>query len=45
MRKPIRRPNVPVRYIYRIWVTRKDGRRDYARDHGLRAWRIPVEDP
>ncbi len=29
-------------YIFRTWVTRKDGTRDYARDHGLKAWKIPV---
>ncbi|MEE4357112.1 MAG: hypothetical protein V2I97_11640 [Desulfococcaceae bacterium] len=29
-------------YIFRAWITRKDGTRDYARDHGYRAWRIPV---
>jgi hypothetical protein len=31
-----------VGYIFRTWVTRKDGKRDYAKDHGLKAWRIPV---
>jgi len=29
-------------YIFRTFITRKDGRRDYARDHGFKAWRIPV---
>jgi len=29
-------------YIFRTWKTKKDGTRDYARDHGFRAWRIPV---
>lgn len=28
-------------YIFRTWVTR-NGVRDYAKDHGLRAWRIPI---
>lgn len=27
-------------YIFRAWVTRKDGTRDYAKDHGKRAFRI-----
>ena len=31
-----------VGYIFRAWVTRKDGTRDYARDHGRKAWRIPI---
>lgn len=29
-------------YIYVAYVTRKDGSRDYARDHGLKAFRIWV---
>jgi hypothetical protein len=29
-------------YICRTFIVRKDGRRDYARDHGFKAWRIPV---
>ena len=29
-------------YIFRTFIVRKDGRRDYARDHGFKAWRIPV---
>jgi hypothetical protein len=37
--QPIRRV---LFYIFRTWVTRKDGRWDYAKDHGRRAWRIPV---
>lgn len=28
------------RWIFVAYITRKDGTRDYARDHGLRAWRI-----
>lgn len=32
----------PKYYIFRTWITRKDGTRDYARDHGYKAWRIPV---
>jgi hypothetical protein len=35
-------PRKVLYYIFRTWVTRKDGTRDYARDHGFRAWRIPV---
>lgn len=31
-----------VGWIFRAWVTRKDGTRDWARDHGLKACRIPV---
>jgi hypothetical protein len=31
-----------VGWIFRAWVTRKDGTRDWARDRGLKAWRIPV---
>ena len=31
-----------VGWIFRAWVTRKDGTRDWARDHGLKAWHIPV---
>lgn len=31
-----------VSWVFRAWVTRKDGTRDWARDHGLKAWRIPV---
>lgn len=27
-------------YIFRTWTTTKDGRRIYARDYGLRAFRI-----
>ncbi|MGM9771023.1 MAG: hypothetical protein ACI3YU_00055 [Segatella copri] len=28
--------------IYVAYITRKNGRRDYARNHGLKAWRIRV---
>jgi len=35
-------PRKVLYYIFRPWVTRKDGKRDYARNHGKRAWRIPV---
>lgn len=28
--------------IFRAWVIRADGKRDYARDHGLKAWPIWV---
>ncbi len=31
-----------VMYIYRRYITRKNGYRDDARRHGLKAWRIPV---
>jgi hypothetical protein len=31
-----------VGWIFRAWVTRKDGTRDWARDHGYKAWCIPV---
>ncbi len=30
--------------IFVAYVTRKDGTRDYARDHGLRAWAISVSE-
>ena len=29
-------------FIFVPFVTRKNGRRDYARNHGLKAWRIRV---
>ena len=29
-------------YIFRTFIIRKGGGRDYARDHGFKAWRIPV---
>ena len=32
-----------VYYIFRAWITTKDGERIYAKDHGKRAFRIPVE--
>lgn len=31
-----------VGYIYRAWRLDKAGNRLYARDYGLRAWRIPI---
>lgn len=31
----------PVGFIFRTWITR-EGVRDYAKDHGLKAWRIPI---
>jgi hypothetical protein len=31
----------PTGYIFRTWITR-EGVRDYAKDHGLKAWRIPI---
>ena len=33
-----------VRYIFTAYVTRPDGTRVYAKNHGLRAFRIPVRD-
>lgn len=30
-------------YIFRAWITRKDGTRDYAKDHGKRAFRIWID--
>ncbi|RLB10869.1 MAG: hypothetical protein DRG63_13535, partial [Deltaproteobacteria bacterium] len=35
-------PRRIIGYIFRAWITRKDGTRDWARDHGYRAWRIPI---
>lgn len=32
----------PVRYIFRAWRTNRDGTRLYAKDFGLKAWRIPI---
>jgi|GEM_PF-1763359 len=32
----------PVRYIFRAWRTGRDGERLWAKDYGLKAWRIPV---
>lgn len=29
-------------YVYRAFITLKNGRRLYARDYGKKAWRIPV---
>ncbi|NUO10434.1 MAG: hypothetical protein HUU08_17560 [Candidatus Brocadia sp.] len=36
-----RRSRRIIGYIFRTWITR-NGVRDYARDHGFKAWRIPV---
>ena len=30
------------RYVYRAWITTRDGIRIYAKQYGLRAFRIPV---
>lgn len=30
-------------YIFRAWITTRDGTRIYARDYGLRAFRIWVD--
>lgn len=32
-----------VQYIYTAFITRKDGTRIYARQYGLKAFRIPVD--
>ncbi len=31
-------------YIFRAWITDKKGNRIYAKDHGLKAFRILVSD-
>ena len=31
----------PVGYIFRTWITVK-GEKGYAKDYGLKAWRIPI---
>lgn len=31
-----------IGYIYRPWITRPDGTRDWAINHGRKAWKIPV---
>lgn len=36
--------NNGVRYIFTAYITRPDGTRDYAKTHGLKAFRIPVKD-
>ena len=33
---------VPKIVIFRSWITDKDGNRVYAKDKGLRAWRLEV---
>jgi len=35
-------PRKILYYIFRTWKTKKDGTRDYARDHGFKAWKIAV---
>ena len=39
-----RRFTVPKGYrlVFRAWKTLKDGTRDYAKDHGLRAWPLLI---
>ena len=32
------------RFIYRAWIRRRDGRKDWAKDHGRKAWKIPVDE-
>ncbi len=31
-----------VGYIFRVWRTLPDGSRIWAKDYGLKAWRIPL---
>ncbi len=31
-----------IGYIFRPWITRKDGTRDWAKNHGKRAWKIAI---
>ena len=38
------KPNIPKTddgFIYRPWITNRDGRRIYAKDRGLKAFKIP----
>lgn len=44
MASPKKPRNGRRKIIFRAWITRKDGTRDYAKDHGLRAWRIEVSE-
>jgi hypothetical protein len=39
MATPEKRPN-PDYFVFRPWITTKDGRRIYARDAGLKAFKI-----
>ena len=32
----------PRGYIFRAWITNKKGVKLYAKDYGLKAWRIPI---
>jgi hypothetical protein len=44
MSKSRHTPDMPVTadgYIYRPWITTRDGRRIYAKERGLRAFKIP----
>jgi hypothetical protein len=34
-------PDTRDGFIYRPWITARDGRRIYAKDRGLRAFKIP----
>ncbi len=38
-------PRGNQKYVFRPWITTRDGRRIYAKAYGLRAFRIPVGDP
>ena len=52
MTKKKKTPETPVpakpakaeQYIYRPWRKTPDGKILFARDYGLRAWKIPVQD-
>lgn len=41
-RKSYLRKEGDTMYIFRAWITRKDGTKDYAKDHGKRAFRFWV---
>lgn len=34
------KPQLPQEFIYRTWITTRDGRRIYAKDVGLKAFKI-----
>lgn len=36
--------NDDIRYIFTAYITRPDGTRVYAKQYGLRAFHIPVQD-
>lgn len=37
-----KRPRKITGYIFRAWIMRKDGTKDWARNHGFKAWRITI---